>query len=130
MAKKKSVRKARRSEKKPVRAKKPLRARKPAPTKKLANAKKRVRGKSETANRLVLERKGLGADAAGQSGDIEGLSGTASADSESVAELVEEGQSFEAGVVRGVEDAPDPDESEVTTHEVPEDDVPSEYDDK
>jgi hypothetical protein len=130
MAKKKPVRKVRKNKKKQVRAKKLLRARKPARTKKPARGKKRARGKSETANRLVLERKGLGADAAGQSGDIAGLSRAARADSESVEELMEEGQSFEAGVVEGVEDAPDPDESEVTTHEVPEDDVPSEYDDK
>jgi hypothetical protein len=51
-------------------------------------------------------------------------------DSESVEELVEEGQAFEAEVVEGVEDAPDPDVSEVKTHEVPEDDVPTEYDEK
>jgi hypothetical protein len=44
-----------------------------------------------------------------------------------VVELAEEGQAFEADVVRGVENAPDPDVAEVTTREVPEDDVPSEY---
>jgi len=44
-----------------------------------------------------------------------------------VEELVEEGQAFEAGVVSGVENAPDADESEVKTREVPEDDVPQEY---
>jgi hypothetical protein len=49
------------------------------------------------------------------------------ADSESVEELLEEGQSFEAEVVAGVENAPEPDESEVRTKEVPEDDVPEEY---
>jgi len=49
------------------------------------------------------------------------------ADSESVEELVEEGNAFEAAAVAGVENAKDPDVSEVTTHEVPEDDVPSEY---
>ena len=52
---------------------------------------------------------------------------TEEADSESVVELLEEGQSFEAEVVRGVENAPDADVAEVTTTEVPEDDVPSEY---
>jgi hypothetical protein len=66
-------------------------------------------------------------NAAGQAGDLQGLSGTEEADSESVAELLEEGQSFEAEVVRGVENAPDADVAEVTTTEVPEDDVPSEY---
>lgn len=50
------------------------------------------------------------------------------ADSESVDELVEEGNVAEAGVVAGVEEADDSDEREVHTHEVPEDDVPEEYD--
>jgi hypothetical protein len=40
---------------------------------------------------------------------------------------VEEGNAFEAAAIAGVENAKDPDVSEVTTHEVPEDDVPSEY---
>lgn len=42
-------------------------------------------------------------------------------------ELVEEGQSFEAEAISGVEDSPDADIAEVHTHEVPEDDVPFEY---
>jgi hypothetical protein len=71
--------------------------------------------------------KGLGPDSAGQSGDTQGLSDTAEASSESVEELVEEGQFFEAGIVSGVENAPDADVSEIYTHEVPEDDVPGEY---
>lgn len=65
--------------------------------------------------------------AGGQSGDIQGLSGIEDVDSESVRELAEEGQDFEAGIISGVENAPDPDVSEVRTHEVPEDDVPEEY---
>jgi hypothetical protein len=64
---------------------------------------------------------------AGQSGDTQGLSDTEEAGPESVEELVEEGQAFEAEVIAGVEDAPDPDVSEVHTRQVPEDDVPSEY---
>jgi hypothetical protein len=51
----------------------------------------------------------------------------ADADSESVEELVEEGNAFEAEAVEGVEDAKPPDVSEVKTREVPEDDVPAEY---
>ncbi|HKS74896.1 MAG TPA: hypothetical protein VJQ82_16945 [Terriglobales bacterium] len=74
-----------------------------------------------------VEKEGLGPDSAGQSGDNEELSDVAEADSESVDELEEEGQSFEAEVISGVEDAPDADEGEVRTHEVPEDDVPEEY---
>jgi hypothetical protein len=65
---------------------------------------------------------------AGQrSGDVQGLSNVERADSESVEELLEEGNSFEAGVVKGVEDA---DETEVRTHQVPQDDVPDEYQDR
>ena len=71
--------------------------------------------------------KGLGPGSAGQSGDTQGLSDVAEAGSQSVEELVEEGQSFEAEVISGVEDAPDPDVAEVHTKQVPEDDVPSEY---
>jgi hypothetical protein len=66
-------------------------------------------------------------DSAGQSGDIQGMSRAAEADSESVEELVEEGNSFEASVVDGVQNAKDPDVSEVYTRQVPEDDVPEEY---
>jgi len=63
---------------------------------------------------------GLGPDSAGQSGDIEGLSDEEEASSESVEDLVESGQYYEAEVVEGVEDAPDADVAEVTTHERPE----------
>jgi len=69
----------------------------------------------------------MGPGSAGQSGDTQGLSDVAEAGSESVEELVEEGQSFEAEVTGGVEDAPDPDVAEVHTKQVAEDDVPSEY---
>jgi hypothetical protein len=69
----------------------------------------------------------LGPDSAGQSGDTQEISDIADADSESVEELLEEGNAFEAGVVEGVEDAELPDRSEVKTREVPEDDVPEEY---
>ncbi|HXW93961.1 MAG TPA: hypothetical protein VEK33_25645 [Terriglobales bacterium] len=62
-----------------------------------------------------------------QSGDFEGLSQAAEADSQSVDELVEEGNFFEAGAVAGVEAADDEDTKEVHTREVPEDDVPDEY---
>jgi hypothetical protein len=69
----------------------------------------------------------LESSSAGQSGDIQQLSDIASADSESVEELIEEGNAFEAAAVDGVENAKDADVSEVTTREVPEDDVPEEY---
>jgi hypothetical protein len=63
-------------------------------------------------------------------GDFGGASVVEGVDSESADELLEEGQTFEAGIVSGVEDAPDADQGEVRTHEVPQEDVPEEYDDK
>jgi hypothetical protein len=71
-----------------------------------------------------------GAASAGQSGDLQGLSGSEEAENESVRELIEEGQFFEASVVEGVENAPSADEGPVRTHERPEDDVPPEYTDQ
>jgi len=62
--------------------------------------------------------------------DFQGLSRAQQADSESVEELVEEGNIAEAGAVAGVERADDEDTREVQTHEVAEDDVPGEYLDK
>jgi hypothetical protein len=78
-------------------------------------AKSKGRKKNRTAGR--------------QAGDLAGLSRVEGADSESVAELLEEGNAFEAGVVAGVE-AAERDEGEVRTHEVPENDVREEYLDK
>jgi hypothetical protein len=68
-----------------------------------------------------------GPDSAGQSGDTQQLRDSALADSESVEELIEEGNAYEAGILSGVENAADADGSEVRTREVPEDDVPAEY---
>jgi N utilization substance protein A len=55
-----------------------------------------------------------------ESGDDQGLSSEAEASSESVEELVDEGQYFEAEVVDGVENVPPADVAEVHTHERPE----------
>jgi len=60
-------------------------------------------------------------------GDLQGISMRERADSESVGELLEEGQTLEAEAVQGIEDALDADQGEIRTHEVPEDDVPEEY---
>jgi hypothetical protein len=62
-----------------------------------------------------------------QSGDMQGISDEEDSNSESVKELLEEGQYYEASVVSGIENVPDADESEVHTKQVPEDDVPAEY---
>ncbi len=70
---------------------------------------------------------GPAARSGGQSGDFQGLSSVEAADSESVVELLEEGNAFEAAVVAAVENAGNTDPREVRTHEVLEDDVPDEY---
>ena len=102
---------------------------KKAPRRKARRKKNRARGKSESVATVAFEAEGLAARSGGQSGDLQGLSNRAGADSESVDELLEEGNAFEAEVVKGVQEAPDADESEVVTHETLEDDVPEEYQD-
>ena len=72
-------------------------------------------------------RKRPNADAAGQSGDDQGLATHPAADSESVTELLDEGNAYEASIISGVENVPDADRAEVTTHQSPQDDVPEEY---
>jgi hypothetical protein len=131
------------AKKSPTRKKKSAKKKKTAP--KRAAAKTRLASKKKTARKkphaprkqaakgpildtAAFTREGLRARSGGQSGDLQGLSNREGADSESVDELLEEGNAFEADVVKGVEDAGD--EGEVHTHEVPEDDVPGEYLDK
>jgi hypothetical protein len=134
--KRKQTKKVARKKTKPTK-----KARKPKPAKKSgASARKtatrktarahtkRVRGKSETVDTVAFAPEGLSPRYGGQSGDLQGLSSREGADSESVDELLEEGNAFEAEIVKGVQDADD--EGEVRTHEVPQDDVPGEYRDK
>jgi hypothetical protein len=90
-------------------------------------ARKRTPGRR---TEYPVPRTGTAALAGGQAGDLQGLSKREDADSESVDELLEEGNAFEAGVVEGVEDAESRSERPVHTREVPEDDVPEEYLDK
>jgi methylmalonyl-CoA mutase N-terminal domain/subunit len=86
-----------------------------------------VRKRSQTTTADSFSAREAASRSAGQSGDLQGLSDVATADSESADELLEEGNAFEAGVVTGVEDAERAVPSEVHTHEVLEDDVPEEY---
>ncbi len=58
-------------------------------------------------------------EGAGQSGDTQGLPGESEAAPESVEELAEEDQAFEAGVVEGVEEAGDHPGRPVRSHEDP-----------
>jgi hypothetical protein len=90
---------------------------------------KQVPPKSQSVETVAFAPEGSAARS-GQSGDLQGLSNVQGADSESVDELFEEGNAFEADVVTGVEDAGGADEREVRTHEVQEDDVPEEYQDE
>jgi hypothetical protein len=103
--------------------------RKPAPkkkaTKKKAAKKPAQNRRGRAAAEFSINRPDL--RSGGQSGDLQGLSNVESADSESVDELLEEGNAFEADVLTGVERAGDRGEREVHTQEVPEDDVPGEY---
>jgi hypothetical protein len=87
---------------------------------------RRRRGEEELSLESLSEDRGMEALSGIQSGDMEGLSRLEDADSESVEELLEEGQAFEAGVISGVEEA-DGTPGEVRTREVPVDDVPQEY---
>jgi hypothetical protein len=138
-AKKKTTKKAKKTAHKkvtPTKAKKrskKVTKKKPAPKgaeKKRVTAKKRPRKKSKSAVGLAFSPKHRGSRSGEQSGDLQGLSRLEAADSESVDELIEEGNAFEADVVAGVERADNTEEQEVRTHEVPQDDVPGEYLDK
>jgi hypothetical protein len=109
-----------------------------AKKKKSASQRKQPRRRSgQEADRVYTHREGVtfepeaaGLRRGGQSGDLQGLPDREDADSESVEELIEEGNAFEAEAVAGVEHVEDDEEREVHTHEVPEDDVPGEYQDK
>ena len=138
--KKTALKKTAASTRKPVKKKVPkkLAKKKAAPKKKPALKKAAV--KTKGVGKKSIGKKTEGAKPANafkkpsrlavQSGDLQGLSNAETVDSESVGELVEEGNAFEADIVAGVEDAGRHDEREVRTHEVPEDDVPGEYLDK
>jgi hypothetical protein len=95
-----------------------------------ADGNKTTVEKSQSVETVPFALEGLEARLGEQSGDLQGLSNVEGADSESVDELLEEGNAFEADAVKGVEDAEDADEVEVHIHEVPQDDVPGEYLDK
>ncbi len=126
-ARKKTVRKA---APKKFAAKKKSLPKKKSPAKK-KSAKKATRRRADVVNPVTPSgRRGLGAASAGQSGDTQGLSRQSYDDSESVEELIEEGQYAEAEAVSGVENAPDADQGEVQTRQFPEDDVPEEYKDE
>lgn len=116
--------------KKPI-AKKKIVKKKAAPKRKpMSAAKAGAPGKGKAKEKVYpmpsrttesAQRSGL------QSGDFQGLARSEGADSESVDELLEEGNAFEAGIVEGVERADDREERPVRTRQMPEPDVPQEY---
>ena len=76
-----------------------------------------VRDNDALLDELGNDRGQPGPDSGGQSGDAQGLSPSADAADESVEELADTGQSYEADVVEGVEEAADHPERPVHTHE-------------
>jgi hypothetical protein len=134
LAKKKATPKKKLTRKKAVlnkvAVKKKVLVKKTASPKTAGALKKRVQRKNQSVDAEAFAAEGLRARSGGQSGDLQGLSSVEGVDSESVEELIEEGNAFEADAVMGVEHADDTDEKEVRTREVPEDDVPGEYLDK
>src|SRR5579862_6140714 len=127
-AKRSSKKSAKKAAPKKAAAKKPA-AKKKGASKTAAPPAKPVRSTRTTDDVRAYPSPRRGVPSGQDAGDLQGLSVAEGADSESVEELVDEGNAFEAGVVEGVEEAGD-DEREVHTHEVPEDDVPEEYLDK
>jgi hypothetical protein len=123
--KKKATKKKKATASKRVAAKARLGSKKKIVRKKSRAPRKRAAPKGPILDTAAYTREGLRARSGGQSGDLQGLSNQEGAASESVDELLEEGNAFEADIVKGVEDAGD--EGEVHTHEVQEDDVPGEY---
>src|SRR5258708_8656830 len=114
MAKKKKIIKKAKKKAAPRKPKKQAKKAKPAPKLALKKApkkkaaKRRPRGKADSAELAGYQRKGLGSSAGGQSGDIQGISGRAGIDSQTVTQLLEEGQTFEPEPVSGVANAAAP----------------------
>ena len=113
-------------------AKKKASKRKAASTKVAASRPRRARTRATAKKQNIFSTSVGSRRAQTLSGDADsqGLSTVERDDSESVSELLEEGNTFEAGVLSGVERADDSDEREVRTRQIPEDDVPEEYLDK
>ncbi|MGC1598369.1 MAG: hypothetical protein WA774_23665, partial [Candidatus Acidiferrales bacterium] len=102
MAKKKPARKKKSAKKAAPRKKLALKKKVPAIRKPARRKKIRRRPAAEISNPISPRgNRGIGPDSGGQSGDVQGLSGRELADSESVEELAEEGQDYEAGIVSG-----------------------------
>ena len=73
-------------------------------------------GNAARLDELGRDPRQVGSNSAGQSGDSQGLSIVPDANEESVEELADTDQAFEAEVVEGVEDAADHPERPAHTH--------------
>jgi hypothetical protein len=80
-------------------------------------AKRKLRKDEVPIDELENDSEEIGSDSGGQSGDDQGLSQVAEVDEESVGELAETDQAYEAEVVEGLEDAGDHPERPVRTRE-------------
>jgi len=119
---------ARRAAKKRVISSKRTSSKKTSSKKKTKAAVAKVRKPRKILReKAAFDRHALESRSGRMSGDLQGLRDSERADSESVSDLVEEGNAFEAGIVTGVEEAEDNPEQEVRSHQVPADDVPEEY---
>lgn len=77
----------------------------------------------------TLDKQGLGPNSAGQSGDTQGLSSNPESSSESVEELLEEGQFLEAGILKGIEDSDQAGPAPLHPKQFPITGIPLEYQD-
>lgn len=80
-------------------------------------AKRRSRDSEAQLDELGSDPGQVGSDSAGQSGDTQGLSQIADAADESVEELADTDQAYEAEAISGVEDAADHPEGPVRASE-------------
>src|SRR5258708_2560727 len=119
--KKKAAKKKKASPKKKT-AKAKAGSKKKIAAKKVKAPKKQIRQRTRSVDTEAFLPDQLETRSGRQSGDLQGLSNAEGADSESVEELLDEGNAFEADVVAGVEHATNSDEREVHTREVPADD--------
>jgi hypothetical protein len=117
---------SRKTAKRPRKSAKKKPASKKTPKRK-ASRRRQLRSKSRRSSASTFPARRRESPSGELAGDLQGLSHREAADSESVDELVEEGNAFEANAVLGVEDAGNTEGREVHTREVPEDDVPGEY---
>jgi hypothetical protein len=125
-SKKTATKKAKAAKKKVVFSRRTARVRRTPPREISSGSERSSLGSSRLSRVPRSPRRGMGDEAGGQAGDLQGLSREEDVNSESVEELVEEGQAFEADVINGVENAPDADKGPVRTHDRLEDDIPPE----